>query len=350
MNINIKDEKTFISLDLGTANVLAYVSGQGIIFNEPSLVAYDMDTNSIHAIGNAAYEMIGKTASNISLTRPLVEGVIADMEATEDLLKHIFSRLNKAKIWKDAVVLMACPSGVTELEREAIKGVALEMGASLVVVEEESKMAAIGAGINIELPEGNLVIDIGGGTTDAAVISSSQIVVSRSIKNAGQHFNEEIRKYIRSEYNIAIGIKTAENVKKDIGSLVKYLNERTINIYGRDIVSGLPREIRITSEEIRNILLNSFSKITDMIIELLENTPPELTGDIMKNGITICGGGSLIRNIDKYFFDVFQLPTKVAPSPLMCVIEGTKQFEKVIRKRIDRGVYDNEEKSILEKL
>lgn len=224
------------------------------------------------------------------------------------------------------------------------------MGAGLVIVEDESKMAAIGAGINIELPNGNMIIDIGGGTTDAAVLGSGDIVVSRSIKNAGQHFNEEIRKYIRSEYNVAVGIKTSENIKKEIGSLVKYQNERAVQAYGRDIVSGLPREVRVSSEEIRNVLLNSFSRITDMIIELLENTPPELTGDIMKNGITICGGGSLIRNVDKYFFDIFQLPTRIAKDPLMCVIEGTKIFEKVIRKRINAGLYNMNEKSLLDKL
>ncbi len=350
MNINLKDEKTFISLDLGTANVVAYVSGQGIIFNEPALVAYDLSTNSILTLGKGAYEIIGKTASNIRIISPLVEGVIADMEATEDLLKHIFSRLKMAKVWKDSVVLMACPAGVTELEREAIKNVAKDMGAGLVIIEEESKMAAIGAGINIELPEGNLVIDIGGGTTDAAIISAGEIVVSKSIKNAGQHFNEEIRKYIRSEYNVAIGLKTAENIKKEIGSLVKYQNERTVQVFGRDIVSGLPREIKITAEEIRNILLNSFSKITDMLIDLLENTPPELTGDVMRNGITICGGGSLIRNVDKYFLDIFQLPTRLARDPLMCVIEGTKQFEKVVKKRIAAGYYVMDEKSILDKI
>ncbi|AHF58343.1 rod shape-determining protein [Spiroplasma eriocheiris] len=343
----MKPERPFISLDLGTANVLAYVSGQGIIYNEPSLMAYDTKTNKLIALGKEAYDMIGKTHDQIRMVTPLVDGVIADMEAAQDLLKHVFSRMKMMNIWKNAVVLLACPSGVTELEREALKNVAQDMGADLVIIEEEAKMAAIGAGINIDLPQGNLIIDIGGGTTDLAIISSGDIVVARSIKVAGNHFDDDIRKYIRSEYNIAIGQKTAEDVKKYIGSLVKYHNERAMQIYGRDIVSGLPKEAKISSDEIRNVLLNAFSKITDLVIELLENTPPELAGDIMRNGITICGGGALIRNIDKYFFDIFQLPTRTASDPLMCVIEGTRAFEKVIRKRIENGYYNFNDKGLL---
>ncbi|WP_342252747.1 rod shape-determining protein [Spiroplasma endosymbiont of Amphibalanus improvisus] len=332
-------EIPFISLDLGTANVLAYVSGQGIVYNEPSLMAYDTKTNSLVALGEDAYDMIGKTHDQIRMVTPLVDGVISDMDAAKDLLKHIFSRMKMLNIWKDSVVLMACPSGVTELEREALKNVAREMGAGMVVVEDEAKMAAVGAGVNIDLPQGHLIIDIGGGTTDLAIISSGDVVVARSIKTAGNHFDDDIRKYIRSEYNIAIGKKTSEQVKKQIGSLVKYHNERAMQIFGRDIVSGLPKEAKISSDEIRNVLLNGFSKVTDLVIELLENTPPELAGDIMRNGIVVCGGGALIRNVDKYFFDIFQLPTKVANEPLMCVIEGTKTFEKVIKKRIENGYY-----------
>ncbi len=245
---------------------------------------------------------------------------------------------------------MACPSGVTELERDALKLVAKGMGASLVVIEEEVKMSAVGAGLNVELPQGHLVIDIGGGTTDIAIISAGEIVVSRSAKVAGKYFNDEILKYIRSEYNVSIGIVTAEKVKKTIGSLVKYPNERSIQIYGRDIVSGLPKEAKIGSEEIRNVLLSAFSKITDVVIEVMENTPPELAGDIMRNGIMLCGGGALIRNIDKYFFDIFQLPTKIAADPLSCVIEGTKAYEKVVLRHIEEGMYVDQQKTYLEGL
>ncbi|WP_338969737.1 rod shape-determining protein [Spiroplasma endosymbiont of Labia minor] len=336
-----KEERTFISLDLGTSNILAYVSGQGLVYDQPSLMAYDNNTNKIIAMGDDAYDMLGKTHDHIRIVTPLVDGVIADMDAAKDLLRHLFSRLKMMNIWKNSIVLLACPSGVTELERQALKLVAKEMGASLVIVEEEVKMSALGAGINIELPQGILVVDIGGGTTDIALISTGDIVISRSVKIAGKAFDSEITKYIRSEYNLAIGKRTAEVVKKTVGSLVKYPNERSIQIYGRDIISGLPKEARISSEEVRNILLTAFSKITDLIIEVLENTPPELAGDVMRNGIMVCGGGALIRNIDKYFEGIFQLKTRVAPDPLNCVIDGTRAFEKVIRKRLEDGLYDH---------
>ncbi|WP_381415406.1 rod shape-determining protein [Spiroplasma endosymbiont of Anurida maritima] len=332
----------FIGLDLGTKNTLCYVSGHGIVYNEPSFMAYDTITNALIALGTDAYEMIGKTHSNIRMVTPLVDGVIADLDAAKDLLKHIFSKMKMLNIWKNSIVVLACPSGVTELEREALKLVAKEMGATHVVIEEEAKMAALGAGINIDRAQGHLLIDIGGGTTDMAIISAGSIVVSMSTKTAGNHFDDEIAKYIRSEYNIAIGAKTSENIKKQIGSLVKYHNERAMQVYGRDIVSGLPKEAKITSEEIRNVLLNSFSKITDMLIELLEHTPPELSGDIMKNGITITGGGALIRNIEKYFSDIFLLKCKIADEPLDCVIEGLRLYEKVVRKRIMDGYYEKE--------
>ncbi|AXK51814.1 rod shape-determining protein [Spiroplasma alleghenense] len=333
------NENVFISLDLGTSNVLAYVAGQGIVYNEPSIMAYDNRTNSLVALGNEAYEMVGKTHEGIRMVVPIRDGVISDMDATSDLLKSIFARLRMTNSWKNSVVLLACPSGVTELERDALKKVAMQMGAELVIVEEEVKMAAIGAGLNVDLPVGNLVLDIGGGTTDAALIASGEVVVSKSLRIAGTSFDQEIQKYVRSEYNISIGDKTAENLKKQIGSLVKYPGERVMQIYGRDIVSGLPKEARITSEEVRNVLLNAFSKITDLLIEVLEATPPELAGDIMKLGITICGGGALIRNVDKYFFDIFQIPTRIAPDPLNCVIEGTKIFQKTVERRLENGMY-----------
>ncbi|WP_338972241.1 rod shape-determining protein [Spiroplasma endosymbiont of Panorpa germanica] len=333
------NENVFISLDLGTSNVLAYVAGQGIVYNEPSIMAYNTNTNTLVALGNEAYEMVGKTHEGIRMVVPIRDGVISDMEATSDLLKSIFARLRMTNSWKNSVVLLACPSGVTELERDALKKVAMQMGAELVLVEEEVKMAAIGAGLNVDLPVGNLVLDIGGGTTDAALIASGEVVVSKSLRIAGTSFDQEIQKYVRSEYNISIGDKTAENLKKQIGSLVKYPGERVMQIYGRDIVSGLPKEARITSEEVRNVLLNAFSKITDLLIEVLESTPPELAGDIMKLGITICGGGALIRNVDKYFYDIFQIPTRIAPDPLSCVIEGTKIFQKTVERRLENGMY-----------
>ncbi|QEH62413.1 rod shape-determining protein MreB [Spiroplasma chinense] len=346
----VESTRPFISLDLGTANVLAYVSGQGIVYNQPSIMAYDNNLNKLIAIGEEAYDMVGKTNDNIRMVTPLVDGVIADLDAAKDLLEHIFDRLKMMNFWKNSVVVLACPSGVTELERDALKLVAKDMGADLVVVEEEVKMSALGAGVNIELPSGNLIVDIGGGTTDIAIIASGDIVLSRSVKVAGNYFNEEILKFVRAEYNIAIGSTTAENIKKNIGSLVKYPNERSMQIYGRDIVSGLPKEAKVNSEEIRNILLGAFGRITDLVIEVLENTPPELAGDIMKNGMVLCGGGALVRNADKYFHDIFQLPTRIAASPLDCVIEGTKAYEKIILRKIEEGFYKDSQGTYLQTL
>ncbi|WP_342252744.1 rod shape-determining protein [Spiroplasma endosymbiont of Amphibalanus improvisus] len=332
----IGKDYSFLAIDLGTANTIAYVSGQGVVFNEPSLMAYDTFTNNLIGLGHDAYRMIGKTHDKISIISPLVDGVISDMGAAQDLLKHIFGRLRLTNVWKNSIVVLACPSGVTELEKSALKEIALEMGATYALVEEEVKMAAVGAGINIELPEGNLIIDIGGGTTDAAIISAGDIVISRSVKVAGNHFDQEIRRYIRSEYNVIVGSKTAEAIKKDIGSVGKFKNEKPLRVFGRDVITGLPREILLKPIEIKNVLLNPFSKITDLIVEVLEKTPPELAGDVIRNGITVCGGGALIRNVADYFESIFQLKVKISPDPLLAVIAGAKVYEQNLGNLIER--------------
>ncbi|AUB32174.1 rod shape-determining protein [Spiroplasma floricola] len=328
-------KREFVALDLGTANVVAYLGGQGIIYNEPSTMAYDVHTNTVIASGEQAYEMIGKTKDDIRMVVPLVDGVIADLDAAKDLIKIIFSRIKLSDILKNALVVLACPSGVTELERSALKQVVADMGARNVLVEEEVKLSAIGAGINISIASGHLVVDIGGGTTDIAIISAGDIVISRSIKVAGNHFDEEIRKYIRAEYNVLIGIKTAEKIKIEIGALTKIDNGRTFRAFGRDVISGLPREVIISPDEVKNALLAPFSKITDLIVEVMENTPAELAGDIIRNGITICGGGALIRGIDTYFESIFQLKVIKAQDPLLTVIEGTKEYEKQAEKWLE---------------
>ncbi|WP_253301534.1 rod shape-determining protein [Spiroplasma endosymbiont of Phyllotreta cruciferae] len=335
-NYKFGKDYSFLALDLGTANTVAYVSGQGIVYNEPSMMAYDTLSNSLIALGNEAYKMVGKTHEHIRMVTPLVDGVISDMDAAQDLLKHIFSRLKLSGIWKNSLVILACPSGVTELERGALKAIAKDMGASHVLVEEEVKLAALGAGLNIGLAQGNLVIDIGGGTTDIAIISAGDIVISKSVKVAGKHLDQEIQKYIRAEYNVLIGIRTAEQIKKEIGALVKIINEKTVRAFGRDIITGLPREVMIKPEEIKNVLLAPFSRITDLLVEVLEQTPPELAGDVIRNGITICGGGALIRGIVKYFESIFQLKVKAANDPLMCVIDGAKTYEKNLGAVIER--------------
>ena len=339
MYLSKKKDRTFISLDLGTANIIAYIADQGVVFNEPSMIAYDNNTNEIVAVGIPAYNMSGKQPPNIRIVRPLLEGVVADMDAVIDLLKYVFKKLKLLNAWHKSIVLLACPSGITMIERIAIKNIAFDMGASIVVVEEETKMAAIGAGINIDMPKGHLVIDIGGGTTDASIISSGETIISKSIKIAGQQIDNEIYKYIRGEYNIAVGFRTAEELKKALGSLQTYAGEARQTIYGRDIVTGLPRGIQIKASEIRNIMLNSFSRIVDMIIEVLEATPPQLTGDIIENGITITGGGALIKKLDTYLNTIFNLKTRIAKNPLLCVIEGTKEYQKRVRLLILKGVY-----------
>ncbi|AOG61100.1 cell shape determining protein MreB [Spiroplasma helicoides] len=333
------EDRTFIALDLGTSNILAFVAKQGIVYNEPSIMAYDMITNNLTALGQEAYDMMGKVHSNIKMVVPIRDGVITDLDAAKDLLKHIFAKLQMLNDWKNSIILLACPSEVTELEREALKQVAYDMGAEIVVIEEEVKMAALGAGLNIDIPKGNVVIDIGGGTTDIAIISAGDVVISKSVKVAGNAFDEEIKKYIRSEYNVTIGSKTAENLKKELGSLAKYKGEKTMSVFGRDIVSGLPKEAVISSEEVRNVLVNAFSKITDLVIEIMENTPPELAGDIISHGFTICGGGSLIRGVKEYFNGIFSVPCSISPNPLTGVVEGAKNFQRVINNRIESGYY-----------
>ncbi|ASP28279.1 cell shape determining protein MreB [Spiroplasma corruscae] len=316
----------FVSMDLGTANTLVYINGQGIVYNEPSIVAYKINENRIIAVGKEAYKMIGKGNKNIRVIKPMVNGVITDIRATEAQLKYIFEKLRVTKTLKNSIMLLACPSVITELEKSALKKIAYNFGAKDVFIEEEVKMAALGGGVNIYAPVGNLIIDTGGGTTDVAVLASGDIVLSKSIKVAGNYLNEECQKFIRSQYGLEIGSKTAEAIKINIGSLSIFPDERRMKVYGRDVVSGLPREVEITPEEVREVLKVPVSRIVDLTVQVLEDTPPELAGDIFRNGITICGGGALIKGIDKYFADTLQLPTKIGEQPLLSVINGTKKF------------------------
>ncbi|ARU91271.1 cell shape determining protein MreB [Spiroplasma clarkii] len=325
-----QNEKKFVSIDLGTTSTLIYVSGQGIVYNEASIVAYKIKENKIIAVGNEAYKMIGKGNKSVKIVRPMVDGVITDIRATTKQLKYIFDRLRMQAALKKCIMLLACPSVVTELERKALVSIGKSFGAEEVFIEEEVKMAALGGGVNIFASTGRLVIDCGGGTTDVAVLASGDIVLSKSIKIAGNAFNDEIQKFIKSQFGLEIGQKTSESIKISIGSIAKYTDERNMKVYGRDVVSGLPREIQVTPEEIREVLKIPVSKIIDLTVQVLEETPPELAGDIFRNGITLCGGGALIRGIDKYFADTLQLPTKVCEQPLLAVINGTRKFESYI--------------------
>lgn len=325
----------YISIDLGTVNTLVYVSGYGIVYNQPSIVAYNTRNNQIIAVGDEAYKMIGKGNKNISIVRPLKEGVIADIKATKTQLLYIFNKLRMLNHIKNSVVLLATPSTITNVEKEALRSTALKLGATYVFVEEEVKMAAIGAGLNIKQHHGQLVVDSGGGTTDIAIIASGDIVRSKSIKIAGNHLNNEIQKYIRTQYSCEIGYKTAERIKINIGSLIEQEAEKPIEIYGRDIVSGLPREIEVQPLEIRKLLQTCINPILDLIVEILEITPPELSGDIFKNGITLCGGTSLLKGFAQYVSQNLKLPAKVGESPLLAVISGTEKFENDVFELIE---------------
>jgi len=329
-----KGNFNFISMDLGTTNTLVYVSGQGIIYNEPSVVAYDINDNVIVAVGEEAYKMVGKGNKKIKVIAPMVSGVITDIRATEAQLKFIFSRKNLFSSLKNSIVLLACPSQITKLEKQVLKKIAFDLGASHVFIEEEVKMAAIGGGININAPTGNLIVDIGGGTSDIAVIASGDIVLSKSIKIAGVFLNNEIKKYVRSHYGLGIGVKSAEKLKVDIGNLIKPKDKIVETVYGRDVVSGLPRSEEISSEEILEIIKTPIAKVIDLIVQVLETTPNELSGDIYKNGITICGGGGLIQGIAQYFSDTLSLPVRIGEEPLLAVINGTKKYETEIATRI----------------
>lgn len=327
-----RNKATYIALDLGTANTLVYVANQGIIFDQPSMIAYDISKEKkFLALGSDAFAMIGKTNKNILIVKPLAEGVISDLEATHDLLKQIFEKMQLLKIWKNATVLLACPSGVTQLERDGLKRLAHSMGTTNVIIEEEVKMAAIGSDINISLPNGNLVIDIGGGTTDVAVIASNGIIVSRSIKMAGNYLDDEIIKYFRSQHNITIGIKSAIELKHSISSLIENEKKKEFTVFGRDIVKGMPREITVTCDDIRPILLIAFERICEVIWEVLGLINAELAGDIINNGLTICGGGALINGIDTYFSRKFNIKVRIASDPLKCVIEGAKRIERDVK-------------------
>ncbi|WP_338985436.1 rod shape-determining protein [Spiroplasma endosymbiont of Diplazon laetatorius] len=320
----------YVSMDLGTAYTLVYIEGQGIVYNEPSIVAYRIKENKIVAVGAEAYKMIGKGNKNLRIVRPMVDGVITDIKATQAQLNYIFAKLRLEKTLRGCVMLLACPSVITELEKSALQKIALNLGAGHVFIEEEVKMAAIGAGVNIYAPTGNLVVDMGGGTTDVAVISSGDIVLSKSVKIAGNYLNEEILKFVRAQYGMEIGIKTAETIKISIGSLAKHSDEKSMKVYGRDVVSGLPREIEITPEEMREVLKVPLSRIIELVVQVLEATPAELAGDIFRNGVILCGGTALIKGIAKYFGDTLQLPTKVGETPLLAVINGTKKYESEV--------------------
>ncbi|WP_164120752.1 rod shape-determining protein [Sharpea azabuensis] len=294
-----------IGIDLGTANILIYVKGEGIVVNEPSVVTINTETNRPVAVGEEAREMLGKTPGKLQAIRPLKDGVIADFQITEIMLTHFINKLNLKGIFSRPTILICCPSNITSIEKSAIQDVALRCGAKKVYIEEEPKVAAIGAGLDISKPSGNMVIDIGGGTTDIAVLSLGDIVTSQSLKIAGDKMDQDIIKYVKDKYKLLIGESTAEEIKVNIGCAVDADESNTFEVRGRDLVTGLPKTTILISSK-----------------QVLEQTPPELSADIVNKGIFLTGGGALLKNLDKFMERRLLVPVFVADEPLDCVAEG----------------------------
>lgn len=312
-----------LGIDLGTANTLVFVPGQGVVLNEPSVVAVSVPDNKVLAVGDEAKTMIGKTPDNIIAYRPMKDGVIADYRVTEAMLSYYISKsLGKWNFFKPEV-MVSVPAGVTSTERRAVIEAAIKAGAKSAYVVKEPILAAIGAGIPIYEPTGHMIVDIGGGTTDAAVISLGGIVASTSVKVAGNKIDQAIADYIKKNFNLAIGEKTAEEIKIEIASAVPVEDEMAYKIKGRDFVSGLPRTAEITTNEIVKAIESELKDVTKAIKAVLQETPPELASDIIDNGITMTGGTSLLRNIDELVFRSTGVKARVAEDALLCVAKGT---------------------------
>lgn len=312
-----------IGIDLGTANVLIYIKGEGIVLNEPSVVAIDIENRKPLAVGTKAREMLGRTPGKVEAIRPMKDGVIADFETTEMMLNHFIREVNGKGFLSKPRILICCPSNITQVEKNAIKEAAERTGARRVYLEEEPKVAAVGAGLDISLPSGNMVIDIGGGTTDIAILSMGDIVTSSSIKIAGNVFDADIEKYIKEKYKLLIGDRTAEEIKLQIGTVYSGSKKEKMTVRGRDLVTGLPHTITICSDEIEEALRESAYIIVHTAKTVLESTPPELSADIIGKGVVLTGGGALIHGIDKLLQQELKVPVIVASSPLTCVVEGT---------------------------
>ena len=312
-----------IGIDLGTANILIYVKGEGIVLSEPSVVAIDKETGKVLAIGQKAREMIGRTPLSVIAIKPLKDGVIADFDKTEIMLDYFIKKIKGKTIFSKPRILICCPSNITQVEKNAIREVAERTGAKKVYVEEEPKVAAIGAGLEIKNPTGNMVIDIGGGTTDIAVLSLDGIVYSESIKIAGNTLDIDIMKYIKSKYKLLIGEVTAENIKIKIGTTMSETKNKSMKVRGRDLLTGLPKTIEITSKEVKEAIYDSLEMIIHATKTVLEKIEPEISADIIDKGIVLTGGGALLDGLDKLIEKEIKVPVRVAESPLTCVAEGT---------------------------
>jgi len=314
-----------IGIDLGTATTLVYVKGRGIVINEPSVVAVNQKTNQILAIGDEAKKMVGRTPAHISAIRPLREGVISDFEVTEQMLRYFINKVHKDTftILPRPRIIIGIPLGITEVEKKAVKDAAIGAGAREVYLVEQAMAAAIGARLPVQEALGNMIIDIGGGTTDIAVISLGGIVASQTLKIAGDKLNQDIINYANEELKMVLGEKTAEDIKIAIGSAYKLDSDLDAPIRGRDLITGLPKEIMVNSDQIREALEDSIQDIANAVKDTIEQTPPELVADIMNRGIILVGGGSLLRGLDKFLHEETKMPVKVIDDPLTAVARGT---------------------------
>ena len=320
-----------IGIDLGTANTLVFMKGKGIILREPSVVAVDVRTDTVRYVGKEAKEVIGRTPGSIVAVRPLKDGVIADFDITSSMLQIFIKKVVHSTFLARPRIIICIPSGVTDVERRAVKEAAFKAGAKQVSILEEPMAAAIGANLPVGEATGSMVVDIGGGTTEVAVISLGGIVASRSVRVAGDELDNSIIAYIKKNYNLLIGERTAENIKIEIGSAFPYQDEMPYKIKGRNLVDGLPKDIDITPEEIRRALADPISSIMDAIRTTLERTPPELAADIIDHGITLTGGGALLRGLDSLITQETGMPVHIADNPLDCVAEGTGRALENIR-------------------
>ncbi|MDD5730017.1 MAG: rod shape-determining protein [Candidatus Omnitrophica bacterium] len=312
-----------MGIDLGTATTLVYVKGEGVVLREPSVVAIERGTSHVLAVGEEAKRMLGRTPGNIIAIRPMKDGVIADFEITEAMLRYFIKKVHHRRVLVRPRILIAIPSGITEVEKRAVKDSAERAGARDVFLVEEPVAAAIGVGLPIQEPIGNMIIDIGGGTTEIAVISLAGIVFSKSIRIGGDEMDEAIIEYLRKTYNLMVGERTAEDIKIKIGSAYPLEEEVSIEVKGRDLVAGLPKTVTITSEEVREALQEPLRAIVEVAKISLERTPPELAADLIEHGIVMAGGGSLLRGIDKLISEETGLPVHVAEDPLTAVVCGT---------------------------
>ncbi len=328
-----------IGIDLGTANTLIYIRGKGIVLREPSVVAVHSATKQVVAVGGEAKRMLGRTPGNIQAIRPLKDGVIADFHLTEEMLKAFIRRAQAKIFFRRPRIVIAVPSGITEVERRAVEESTRQAGAREVYLVEEPMAAAIGVGLPIQEASGNMIVDIGGGTTEVAIISLSGIVYSRSVRVAGDELDESISNYLRRAYNLMIGERTAEEIKMRIGSAHPLETETVMEVRGRDLVAGLPKTLTVTSQEVREAMMESLSVIVESVRITLERCPPELSADLLERGVVLAGGGALLRGLDRLLTEETSLPVHVAEDPLSAVAEGTGKIleEYSVLKKVARA-------------